>query len=268
MNRLYLLAIVFATIVLAACGGKPSPQSHEKDGETKRFEQEQIEASIKLHLDSIAAEIGRLGQFPFLAVGEDGMALTNEEKRVKPNYLLDPDLAGGAATLSEMYRMLSALTVDERVAALYEMPTENYEKAIAKLLAGMDDSSFDVLKEDEGSIYEISQDVYDAMEKNGRINYFWQLASAALVEQLYVLSQNTNKFLSVFDDQAATNVTFRLIVVLDAVERLAQYDPEIQLLVEALSPLKVLDATSVDELRSQLATAQKDINHARILLFH
>lgn len=266
MKKLSFLAIAVAAVMFAACGNKQNAQNAEEAQEVKSFEQEQIEASIKLHMDSIAAEISRLGKFPFLADGEGGVVLSQEEKQVKPDYLLSAEAADEAATLAEKYRLLSALSVDKKVAALYEMPTADYEKAIARLVADVNDPSFKAI-DDAASIFETSQVLYDAMNENGRINYFWQLASSALVEQLYVVSQNTDKFLATFDDQAATNVTFRIIVILDAIDRLAQYDPETQPLTEALAPLKVLDATSVDQLKTQLAEAKKDIKNARTILF-
>jgi hypothetical protein len=104
------------------------------------------------------------------------------------------------------------------------------------------------------------------MEQNGRINYFWQLAAAAIVEQLYIANQNSEKFLSVFDDKAADNVTFRIVVILDAINRLAQYDPEVKPVADALAPLSVLNATSVDELKTQLEAAKDKIAAARAAL--
>ena len=101
------------------------------------------------------------------------------------------------------------------------------------------------------------------MNENGRINYFWQIASAALVEELYVISQNSDKFLSVFNDEAASNVTFRLILILDAVDRLSEYDPDIKPVAEAVAPLNVLNATTVAELKDQLAQAKEQIEAAR-----
>ena len=90
-----------------------------------------------------------------------------------------------------------------------------------------------------------------------------ELASAALVEQLYDANQNSEKFLSTFTDEAASNVTFRIILLLDAVNRLSEYDPEIKPVAEAIDPLKVLNATSVDELKKQLAEANDAIVAAR-----
>ena len=265
MKKLSILAATFAAIVFAACGNKTAQNAESADSEVKSFEQEQIEASIKMHVDSLASEIGKLKMVPFLqADGNGGIQLTKEEKQVKPDYLLDPASAEDATVLSEKYRLLSALDVDKRVAKLYEMPTEDYEKAITKLAADINDPSFKVLdNEDNVSVSENTQNLYDEMEKNGRLNYFWQIAAASLIEQLYLANQNSDKYLSTFTDEAAANTTFRVVLILDALNRLGQYDPEILPVAEALAPLSVLNATTVDELKSQIAEAKDKIIAAR-----
>ena len=260
MKKLTILAL--AAIVFAACGGNKSANNEAEADTLKSFEQEQIEASIKLHFDSIAAEFSKIEQPGFVKETKDGIALTKEEKQVKPTYLLNASVADEATTLAEKYRILAALSVDKRIAALYEMPTEDFDKAITKLAADIDDPSFKDL-EDAGSIFETSAALYDAMDKNGRINYFWQIASAALIEQLYIVNQNKDKFLSTFTDETAANVTFRIILILDATNRLSQYDPEIKPIATAMAPLEHLNATTVDELKAQMDDMKAEIEAAR-----
>ena len=60
MKKLSIFAVAFAAIAFAACGGNKSAQNVEDADSTKSFEQEQIEASIKMHVDSLASEIGKL----------------------------------------------------------------------------------------------------------------------------------------------------------------------------------------------------------------
>ena len=117
--------------------------------------------------------------------------------------------------------------------------------------------------EDANTLFETSTALYDAMNKNSRINYFWQLASAAMIEEIYVISQNSDKFLSVFDDEAADKISFRTFLIHDAVNRLAQYDPDMKPVAEALAPLEVFNATTVDELKAQIASAKEQIANAR-----
>ena len=260
MKKLSFLAIAFVAIAFAACGGQKSGQTEEAADSLKSFEQQQIEASIKMHHDSIAAEFGKMKQLPFV---QDGvLSLTKEEKQVKPDYLFDAAIADEATTLAEKYRILSALAVDKKIAELYEMPTEDYEKAINKLAADINDPSFKAL-EDTNTIFETTTTLYDEMEKNGRINYFWQLAAAALVEQLYDANQNVDKFITAFDDEAAANVSFRIVLILDAINRLSEYDADIEPVAKALAPLDVLNATTVSELKTQIAEAKEPIENAR-----
>ena len=120
MKKLSILAAAFAAIVFAACGNKTAQNAESADS-VKSFEQQQIEASIKMHVDSLASEIGKLKMVPFLqSDGNGGIKLTKEELQVKPDYLLDPAVAENATVLSEKYRLLSALDIDRRAAKLYD----------------------------------------------------------------------------------------------------------------------------------------------------
>lgn len=262
MKKLSFIAVAFAAITIASCGGNKGAQSATEEADSlKSFEQEQIEAFIKQNIDSLASQIGSLKQLPLTE--KDGVvALTEAEKQVKPTYLLDPALAETVMTLSEEYRVLSAMQVDRGIAKLYEMPLDEYDKAITKLAADINDPSFKVLDE-QTDVYEGSEALYTAMDENGRINFFWQIVSAALVEQLYVISQNSDKFLAAFDDNAAANVTMRMILVQDAINRLTKYDPELVPVAEVLDPLTVINAVSVEELKAQIAEASDMIREAR-----
>ena len=104
------------------------------------------------------------------------------------------------------------------------------------------------------------------MNENGRINYFWQLMASSLVEETYVISQNTEKFITAFDDDAAANVTFRIVLLSDAIARLAQYDPEVEPVAKAVEALAPLNAISVDQLKTQLEEAKENIAEARAQL--
>ena len=65
------------------------------------------------------------------------------------------------------------------------------------------------------------------------------------------------------DDEAAENMTFRMILLTDAMDRLADYDANVAELNDAMQPLKVLDALTVDQLKSQLMELKGDIEVVR-----
>lgn len=262
MKKLAIVAVAFAAVVFASCGGNKEQKNNESnDSIVKTFEQEQIEENIKLQLDSLAAGIGKLKQLPI--VEKDGIiTLTEQEKQVKPDFLLDPAIAENATTLSEKYRAIAALQVDKQIALLYEMPVDEYDKAITKLAADISDPAFKAL-EDEGDIFEASETLYNGMKANGRINYFWQIVASSLIEQLYITTQNSEKFLASFNDEAAENITFRIILLQDAIERLTVYDPEIEPIAKAIEPLETLNAISVSQLKEQLEQVKEDLAVSR-----
>lgn len=70
MKKLSIFAVAFAAMMFAACGGNKTAQNAEQEDSVKSFEQEQIEASIKMHFDSLASELGKLKQLP--VVEKDG----------------------------------------------------------------------------------------------------------------------------------------------------------------------------------------------------
>lgn len=262
MKKFSFFAVAIAAVAFTACGGNKSAQNVEDAENEKSFEQEQVEEKIKIELDSLASELGKLKKLPLLQEGENGIQLTEQEKQVKPDYLLDPSAAESATTLAEKYRMISALGVDKTVAAMYDMPVDEYSAAISKLVADINDPSFKEI-DDAGTIYETSQALYAAMEKNGRINFFWQLVATSLVEELYVLTQNIDKFIVVFDDESASSITFRIVLLTDAISRLAEYDPEFEPVAKAIEPLVVLNAISVDQLKTQLMEAKEKVAESR-----
>lgn len=264
MKKLAIFAVAIAAMAFTACGGKKSAEVAEQTDSVKSFEQEQVEAKIKVELDSLAAALGQLKQLPIVREGNQ-VELTDQEKQVKPDYLTDPAAAEKATTLAEKYRMLSVLGIDRRIAELYDMPTDAYKAALGKLRADINDPSFKEA-EDSSNLIEISQKLYDAMEKNGRINYYWQMTGAALVEEIYVLTQNTDKFITAFDDEAASNITYRIILLSDAVKRLADYDPELESTANAVKALEPLNATTVNELKTQLGQTKEKIAEARAAL--
>ncbi len=265
MKKLSIFAVAIAAIAFTACGGKKGGQTTEVTDSVKTFEQAQVEAKIKAELDSLATEVGKLKALPIFQDDDNSIKLTDQEKQVKPDYLTDPAAAEKATTLAEKYRMLSVLGIDRRIAELYDMPTDAYKAALGKLRADINDPSFKEA-EDSSNLIEISQKLYDAMEKNGRINYYWQMTGAALVEEIYVLTQNTDKFITAFDDEAASNITYRIILLSDAVKRLADYDPELESTANAVKALEPLNATTVNELKTQLGQTKEKIAEARAAL--
>lgn len=269
MKKLTLVIMSFVAVMLVSCGGKTG-KGGDQDSDsialndsTKPFEQQQIEKSIKMHLDSIAAQISTKKYTPLYQAIKDGnITLTDDEKKVQPDYLLDAAAANECQTMIQKYAAFAILTTDKAVAGLYGMDVAGYEASIQKLAADINDKALEKLNE-KAPFAQIEQEIYKMEEEQGRINFFWVATCATCVEQLYIASQNADKFLQGYDDEAIANITFRIGIILDAIDRLSVYDAEIQGLAEAVQPLKKINATSVAELKKELAEVKEDLAKAR-----
>lgn len=260
MKKLIFVSLA-ALAMLASCGG--NKQKATAVVEEKSFEQEQIEANIKLQVDSLAAEYAKMGNTPFMkSLREGTLELTEEEKQVKPEFLIDPASTDTLVTLSQKYRAMALLYVDKVIAQAYGQPIDEYEAAMKKLVADIDDSAFKVLIEDADTLghENLIQKFYDAENENGRINFFWETTAAFVIEELFVLSEDpNNKFIECFNDETASNVTYRIVLFLDALDRLKEYNPELNELNDAIKPLEKLNAIDVAQLKEQLADMHEDL---------
>lgn len=262
MNKLSFFAVVMAAVAFTSCGGKKALPPVQDAETIKIFDQQQLPSGVKAALDSLATAYCNQGLMPILLEGKSGVQLTKTEKQLKPDYLLPPTAADKAATVADKYRMASALSVDTRIADIYDMPAESYKTTIARLTGETDDLSFKVL-ENAAAVYSTSQELYDTMKAYGRSNFFWQLATASLVEELYVMAQNTEKYITVFDDQKAAGVAQRTALVAEATTFLNEYDDEATPLVQAIEPLKAISATTAEQLKVQLEEAKAVIAEVR-----
>ncbi|MBQ0074838.1 MAG: hypothetical protein KBT34_11675 [Prevotella sp.] len=260
MKKFSFIVAAAAALVFASCGNKT--QATDESTDTISFEQAQIEEKIMVELDSIADEWGKLK--PVEGVMTNGkITLSDEEIKAKPEYLLDIAETQDLSLLSQKYRALGMLVVDMNVAKLYNMDVEAYKAAISKIATDVNDPA--VNYKDESTAEDVKA-MYVAEKENGRINLFWEQAAAVVVEQLYVISQNTEKFLPAFDDESASNLTYHIALVKLALDDLATYDNNIKGLVEVLAPLNELNAISVDQLKEQLEKMKPQIETARASL--
>lgn len=260
MKKFSFFVAAAAALMLASCGSKT--QQAEESQDTISFEQSQIEEKVMVELDSIADEWGKLK--PIEGVYANGkIQLSEDELKSKPTYLLDADATNNLTLLSQKYRALGMYLVDIEVAKLYNMDVDAYKAAIAKIVADVNDPAA-AFKEENTP--EAIKAFYVAEKENGRINFFWEQSAAVLVEQLYVISQNTDKFMPAFDDESASQLTYHIALLKLSLDDLATYDKNIQGLVEVLAPLNELNAISVEQLKEQLAKMKPQIEAARAAL--
>lgn len=258
MKKLTFIAAAAAAMVLASCGGKKA-EADKTQNDTVSFEQSQIEQKIMVELDSIANIYTNLPAVE--GVFSNGkIALSDDEIKAKPTYLMDTKSIDNLSLLSQKYRAIGVLSVDAKIAELYKMDLDAYKAAIAKLATDINDPS---IKYSDKFTAEDFKARYTTAKDNGRVNFFWETATAAVIEELYVISQNTDKFLPAFDDKAASDLTYHIALLKLSLDDLGDYDKNIKSLAEILAPLNELNAINVAQLKEQLAKTKPQIETAR-----
>lgn len=273
------IAFLFVTLaLLASCTGNKSQQqttTEETQVASKRaakdlnesFEEQQIRAGMSVQLDSLTAAWLRVGKSPLkVNMQEKKFVLNEEEKMIKPDYLMDPaEVMSKLETLSLKYRALAVFSDEKEIADLYDMP-DVYSEPITLLAADVNDPAMKYALETSFDSLNVA-DIYAIEEQYGRVNYFWESAATMTIEHLYILTKNQEMYLKNFTDKDAEDITFRVVLLLDAFEELSEYNHELRRLYNLLRPLEVLDAITVDQLRGQLTQMKKEIEQARATLF-
>lgn len=274
MKKLTTLLLAIAIVVMPSCKNRSNNNTKE---EAPDYAQASLESltneALKTDMANLLESAKHIKAVPFLKAQKDGkISLSDKEKMVKPDFLVAPDVATGLVTLNQKYRAVGILTSDKAIAELYEMPVASYSENIFKLLTDINDPalmefytlpSFDIESNREAfSVF--VDDEYAA----GRINYFWEGVTAGLVEQLFILTRNIDKFMPMFTDELASDITYNFVCVHDGLTKTVNATPEMASLNEVLEPLYAINAISVEQLRAQLTDLKDEIEAARAALLN
>lgn len=270
MKKSVLILLALGVLLVPSCKNQNNKKAQQKEQTEEMTKAEQmISEELKINMAELARSLNALKPAPFITLGEDSFGLTDKEKLVKPEYLLPVGKAGNFVTLSQNYRALGIYSVDKFVADMYDMSTEDYDRIIKVIAASTGDPAVDKIGELTKSTSDfgaILNEYYDAEVEAGRIQYFWELSAASLVEQIYIVTKNIDKCMPMFDDQSASDITERFIYVHDGITKLIPYHPEMEDLNKILDPLYVINAINVEQLRSQLTELKGEIEVVRNLL--
>lgn len=212
-----------------------------------------IDAADKMHFDNLLTD-----------------NLTEKEKMVTPDYLLDPSVASNMLTRLQKINALAILVTEYPVRIAYGMPVDQSKEAIAKLVVDLN-HPIDLDGETTGApIAERTRQLYENCKERGELNYFWQFAFACQSSLLYLISNNTDKFFSNIDETSYRNFDKHIKTCLEALQVYAQYDAEMASIVafwESNGP-KLSDAdyqavTSKDEAKRVFVERKESLGQLR-----
>ncbi|MCQ2084126.1 MAG: hypothetical protein MJY58_06510 [Bacteroidaceae bacterium] len=259
MKKITLILMACAMVALSSCGNKKKSAAQDSAANQESFETQQLELYLQAQLDSIASIYLSKANNPVVAAIKSGnVELTESEKSIKPAYLINPDQTAGLVSLAQKYRALPMLFIDKQIAEWYGMSVDGYKAAAGKLVSDINDPAIKQLNAVSSNINDEANkqlylDLYADEVKNGRICLFWELNGAILIETLYIMSQNIDKFTVGMTDDDAANLTYRLFLAKNSVDQLTAYYPELESLSKSLAPLDVLNAMDMAELKTQLS---------------
>ncbi|HPJ82759.1 MAG: hypothetical protein GX474_06660 [Bacteroidales bacterium] len=259
--RKIAIALLFASaLIVGACG---NTASKKKDAGTKSdisMQEQYLTQDLIIKIDSLIAGFQQLGVMPNMkAIDEGTLVLTDREKRVKPTYLMPLARVNELITLNQKSRALAVYAVDREIAQLYEMPLEEYDKVIAQLMIDTDNVALMEGAEVKVEVNALDVDswiVTMGEEQLGKeqMHLFFETIAAGVMESLYITSLDIPRYMTYFNDQTASEVSYRLLLVVEGIESLMPYHPELESIRGIIEPLNVINAINVKQLEEQLNT--------------
>ncbi len=235
MKKTYLfIALAMVAAMTVSC------KNNKKAKEAAKATEEVVEAAKTILADDVLATIDELAQTIFAYSGTStpdaiiSSALTEEEKLIKPDYLLEAAQANEMVTKSQKLNALSILLIERHIRIAYGMPTEETDEVIARFSAEIN-ALFSFDERQNLTPSERVKRAYEAHKENGDIAAYWQFALAAQTELDYLVSKNVDVFFRNLTEDQYSAYTKKFKVVTDAARILAEHDLEVKQVWDAFN---------------------------------
>jgi len=211
-----------------------------KNTKTTEPTPEEIQAQKVALADSVLAQIDAINE-DFQKASEESFLLRNfilteEEKMVKPDYLLDPSFASTLVTKSQKVNALGIYLADMMVRIIYDLPKEEAKEVIAQLAIELNHPiEADFITDSKIPASEKIKREYEECRKCGDLVYFWQLQHAVNTEIAYILAQNPELFFSKITEEQWKAFVKRTTAKTKALRELAKYDEEMAAVFEVFN---------------------------------
>jgi len=217
--------------------------------------QEEVQEMKQALADSVLAEIDAIAD-EYILASENGFRfpdfeLTDSEKMVKPDYLLDLSLVNTFVTKSQKINALAIYIVDYAIRQIYDMPLDEAKEVFAKLAVEL---NHPVSFENHTSLprSERIKMEYEKFKEAGDLAYFWQFQNAIIKETYYIIVQNPELFFSKITEEQWQQYIKRTNEKNKALRELAKYDEEMATVLEIFNQNRVV---SSDEEKARVSAS-------------
>ena len=263
MKKYYLF------IALAMVAGMTVSCKNNKKAEA---DAEVVEAAKTILADDVLATLDEIAK-PFIddagkveAQQIIAVNLTDKEKLVKPDYLLDPNEASNFVTKSQKLNALAVLLIERTIREAYGMPVDETEDVIAHLVVDLNfPISFDNM--DKMSISERAAETYKQYKERNDLASFWQFQFALVSESAYLVSRNPDIFFRNITEEQFAIYNNRVFSCNSAVRELAKYDEEVAAAFKVFEENRYVGTREeAMELYSSLTSAKQTIIDSKDLI--
>ncbi len=271
MKKTYLfIALAMVAAMTVSC-----KNNNKKAAKTAEANAEVVEAAKIILADDVLATIDEIAQ-AFLDESKNviiteiiSSSLTDEEKLVKPDYLLEAAQVNELVTKSQKLNALAILFVERYIRQAYGMSTEETDKVSAHLIAEL---NHPVLADEMNNLSpsEKARKTYETCKENGEVPYYWQWAFAMQIEYNYLISKNADVFFRNITKEQFDSFAFRYRNCRSALRILAEYDEEIASILKAHDASRVANSDeesdilfATKESAKEYMVASKDIIASR-----
>lgn len=209
-----------------------------KNGKKAQPSQEQIEEQKVMLADSVLDIIDELADAYIQVSGQANisslMLITEEQKSVKPAFLLDPSEAATLISRDQKMNALAVYLLEYFVRIVYDMPLEETEQAIAHLAVEV---NYPIELDDllaKGAPSDKIYNEYIISKERGEIEYFWKFQNAIVSEFYYLIAQNPELYLSNVSEETLQAFAAKLDSFKQACLILAEYDDEMKLICDSM----------------------------------
>jgi len=227
---------------------------------------EEVQAQKVALADSVLAKIDAFAE-QFINVSDDAdifakINLTEEEKMVKPDYLLDPNDVSKFVTKRQKVNALAIYECETFIRNMYGMPTDEVKEVTAKLALELNHpADIDMYLEWDKPSSELIKSEYNACKERGDVSYFWQFENAILYETNYLFANNPELYLKQIGEENFTAYSEEWNNLLRAIWTLAPYDEEINMISKSLPIQSEADINGLDKFFQNITTAIETYNN-------
>jgi len=243
MTKSYIIAIA---VLLAALSFESCKNINKKQAENKALTAEEVEKakneiaqSVLDAVDAIQQEYKQAAQSSFSI---NQFVLTDKEKLVKPDYLLEPAFAKTLLTRSQKINALGIYFVEYWFRRLYGMPEKEVEQIIVKLATDIGYPLDLEYANSDATISEKIEKEYEACKESGDLAAYWQYRNAVLVETDYLIAQNSRLFFNRITPEQWLSYYMKMTTIINAIKQLSEYDEEMAAVNQMRIKYRVADS--------------------------